>query len=198
MTFSSFNTQKLKGLQLFRYLFGEVICLRNFSLSDISSFIILLGSLVGAGYVIWEKLLQPITAIGKRRIQRREEQRKAEIRRDIAPVIAESLSVIKEDFEDLNKKVSDMMYLNMEQSANINSLDKKIDDNEIDRIRWDILNFASALRQEIDATEDEFKHIFELHDKYVALLETTGRVNGLIDIEFKYIQHCFLQKFDKI
>ena len=88
------------------------------------------------------------------------------------------------------------MYLNIEQSSTINKLDKKIDENEIDRIRWDILNFASSLRREIDASEDEFKHIFELHDKYIELLRETGRTNGLIDIEFKYIQHAFEKKFD--
>ena len=79
------------------------------------------------------------------------------------------------------------MYLNIEQSNTINKLDKKIDENEIDRIRWDILNFASSLRLNIEASEDEYKHIFELNDKYVELLKVTGRTNGLIDIEFEYI-----------
>ena len=90
------------------------------------------------------------------------------------------------------------MYLNIEQSNTINRLDKKIDENEIDRIRWDILNFASSLRLNIEASEDEYKHIFELHDKYVELLKVTGRTNGLIDIEFEYIQHSYIAKFDKI
>lgn len=169
----------------------------NFTLSEISSFIILLGSVIGAVYVVWEKLLQPLTKYGKKRLQKREEQQLATMKQNVTPILQEALKGITNNLESLEKKISDTMYLNVEQSTTINKLDKKIDENEIDRIRWDILNFASSLRRNIDASEDEFKHIFELHDKYIELLKVTGRVNGLIDVEFEYIQHAFFAKFDK-
>ena len=43
---------------------------------------------------------------------------------------------------------------------------KSIDENEKDRIRWEILDFATSCRNGQQHTQDEFLHIITLNDKY--------------------------------
>ena len=74
------------------------------------------------------------------------------------------------------------------------ALEKKIDMNEIDRIRWEILNFANSCRNGHRHTKDEFEHIIGLHEKYNTILEEHDMQNGLVTIEYEYIEgiyrHC--------
>lgn len=39
-----------------------------------------------------------------------------------------------------------MMLINAEQTKTIEHMDEKIDTNEIDRLRWEIISFANSLR----------------------------------------------------
>lgn len=84
---------------------------------------------------------------------------------------------------------------NLEEKTD--ALEKKIDMNEIDRIRWEILNFANSCRNGHRHTKDEFEHIIALHEKYNTILEEHDMQNGLVTIEYGYIEdiykHC-LQK----
>lgn len=62
-----------------------------------------------------------------------------------------------------------------------------VDDNEIDRIRWEILDFSNSCRQGKKHTLDEFVHIIELNEKYHKILERRDLTNGRIDLEYSYI-----------
>lgn len=62
-----------------------------------------------------------------------------------------------------------------------------VDDNEIDRIRWEILDFSNSCRQGKKHTLDEFVHIIELNEKYHKILERRDLTNGRIDLEYNYI-----------
>lgn len=62
-----------------------------------------------------------------------------------------------------------------------------VDDNEIDRIRWEILAFSNSCRQGKKHTLDEFAHIIELNEKYHAILKRRDLTNGRIDVEYNYI-----------
>lgn len=70
----------------------------------------------------------------------------------------------------------------------------KIDMNEIDRIRWEILNFANSCRNGHRHTKDEFEHIISLHEKYEKILNEHDMENGLVTIEYEYLEdiyrHC--------
>ena len=70
----------------------------------------------------------------------------------------------------------------------------KIDENEKDRIRWEILDFANSCRTGRPHTKDEFQHIMALNDKYKKLLEATHDINGVFDIEYKYISKLYEEK----
>lgn len=88
-----------------------------------------------------------------------------------------------------------------EQDAKLNELSKKLedqgkkidqqhdaqDDNEIDRIRWEILAFANSCKKKEKHTLDEFDHIIELNQKYHNLLDRRNLKNGKIDLEYNYI-----------
>lgn len=79
----------------------------------------------------------------------------------------------------------------------IDDLIKQVDENEKDRIRWEILNFANSCRNGIKHTRDEFQHIVTLRDKYQKLLEKTKDVNGVFDVEYKYILELYAERLEK-
>ena len=51
-------------------------------------------------------------------------------------------------------------------NSRLDAVEKKIDENEIDRIRWEILEFANTCRNGKRHTKDEFSHIIAQNDKY--------------------------------
>ena len=68
---------------------------------------------------------------------------------------------------------------------------KSIDYNEMDRIRWEIFDFANECRNHVRHTKDEFQHIIDLNSKYHALLEKYGEENGVFDAEYQYILELY-------
>lgn len=68
---------------------------------------------------------------------------------------------------------------------------KSIDENEMDRIRWEVLDFANACRNNVRHTKDEFQHIISLNTKYHLLLEKYDSENGVFDEEYAYILQLY-------
>lgn len=68
---------------------------------------------------------------------------------------------------------------------------KSIDENEMDRIRWEVLDFANACRNHIKHTKDEFQHVIALNEKYHKLLEKYDDENGVFDAEYAYILELY-------
>ena len=77
--------------------------------------------------------------------------------------------------------------VNGEMIKRIEKLETNVDTNEMDRIRWEVLDFANSCRNGRRHTQDEFEHIITLVKKYEALLEKLGRENGVFEMEYKYI-----------
>ena len=69
----------------------------------------------------------------------------------------------------------------------LDALEKKIDENEMDRIRWEVLDFANSCRNHEQHTKEEFDHIVDLNDKYHKLLDKYKMDNGVFDVEYAYI-----------
>ena len=69
-----------------------------------------------------------------------------------------------------------------------------IDENEKDRIRWEILDFASSCRNGEKHTQDEFQHIIALNDKYRTLLIKTNDLNGVFEAEYEYILRLYRKR----
>ena len=66
--------------------------------------------------------------------------------------------------------------------------EKESDENEMDRIRSEVLDFANSCRLRRRHTKEEFDHIFALNDKYQQLLEKTGQQNGRFEDAYEYIR----------
>ena len=77
--------------------------------------------------------------------------------------------------------------VNGEMIKRIDKLEANVDTNEMDRIRWEVLDFANSCRNGRRHTQDEFEHIVTLVKKYEGLLEKLGKENGVFEMEYKYI-----------
>lgn len=86
--------------------------------------------------------------------------------------------------EDLRKDIKEM-------KSDIEKLDNKVDANEIDRIRWEILDFSNSCRNKRKHTRDEFLHIIDLNQKYHKIINEKGIENGQIDIEYEFIEKIY-------
>lgn len=93
-----------------------------------------------------------------------------------APML-ERIDTISEKQDAQEKKLDDL-------------LDSQ-DDNEIDRIRWEILDFANSCRHGVKHTLDEFDHIIELNEKYHRILDRRKLKNGKIDLEYNFIVEIY-------
>ena len=105
----------------------------------------------------------------------------------------------KDRDEKLIKKMNDMEQTFTTRVDNLEStLSKKIqdvsdrnDENEKDRIRWEILDFANSCRNNRKHSKEEFNHIIELRVKYEKLLEKSGDENGVFEEDYRYIQGLY-------
>ena len=85
-----------------------------------------------------------------------------------------------EQIEELKKKVD--------------LLSDVIDENEIDRIRWEILNFSNSCQRDENHTQNDFQHIFKINKKYHSILKRIDQENGEIDMEMAYLEELYMQK----
>ena len=79
----------------------------------------------------------------------------------------------------------------------LDDVDKEMKENEKDRIRWEILDFANSCHNHRKHTRDEFRHIIELNDKYNTLLAATKDKNGVFKAEYEYIERLYKKLNDK-
>lgn len=70
-------------------------------------------------------------------------------------------------------------------------MDGKIDRNEMDRIRWEVLDFANSCRNRKQHTKSEFEHIIDLNRKYELLLARTHETNGVFEEDYRYIHRVY-------
>ena len=91
---------------------------------------------------------------------------------------------------DITKQINDL-------STSLNKLQKDVYENEKDRIRWEILDFANSCRNNHKHTKDEYEHIITLNKKYIKLLKLTDDNNGVFEEEYKYIQKLYADRLEK-
>jgi predicted nuclease with TOPRIM domain len=115
--------------------------------------------------------------------------------------IHESITSLSINFEKILNMVERVSEENQSQSSMLkelsekyNKLNLKIDKNEIDRIRWEILTFSNMCSKQPCPNKDEFTHIINLYKKYHALIEEQGLTNGQIDLEYKFITDLYCKK----
>ena len=75
----------------------------------------------------------------------------------------------------------------------LEGMQEAIDENEIDRIRWEILDFANTCRNGRRHTKEEFDHIIIMHQKYIDILKRRNRTNGQVDLAYRYIEELYMR-----
>ena len=68
---------------------------------------------------------------------------------------------------------------------------KGLYDNQRLQYRYEICSFAGDLRNGIHKTREEFQAIFEMYDKYEALIDKLKLTNHYIDNEMAYISEQY-------
>lgn len=100
---------------------------------------------------------------------------------DLTPSI--KINPVKEILKWIGKQI------NKEMLDRINKLETKVDENEKDRIRHEIYTFANNMRNnKRKYTAEEFKHIFDINEKYRSM-----GGNGRVKVEMKYIQEKYFE-----
>lgn len=98
---------------------------------------------------------------------------------------------------DACKKI-DALVLKVDKiDQDVSKINQDVTNNEKDRIRWEILDFANSCRNNRRHTRDEFQHIVALNDKYMDLLKKTNDKNGVFELEYDYIQKIYAERLEK-
>ena len=87
--------------------------------------------------------------------------------------------------------------LNGDMRKSLCELSRTVDQNEIDRIRYEIMDFANSCRNHRRHTKDEFHHIVEINIKYHALIKKHDIQNGVLDAEYAYIEKTYQRCLEK-
>lgn len=64
-------------------------------------------------------------------------------------------------------------------------------DDKIERIRWEILDFSSALSNGRKYGKEQFDHIIEQYDIYEKVLEENDLENGKVDVSMEFIKEIY-------
>lgn len=86
-----------------------------------------------------------------------------------------------------SKHYQEIMDIMNDTSEQLHKLNIRIDENEMQRIRWEILDFANSIKNGTKHSKDEFHHIIEMNEKYHRIIEYRGMTNGVIDVEYELI-----------
>lgn len=99
----------------------------------------------------------------------------------------DQLAIQKKEMEDFGSKLELM-------SKKLDETDKKIDVNEVKRIRAEIMSFATSCKKREEHNEQQFQTIIKLHEEYEKLIESVELTNGVLDEDYEFImmvyRHC--------
>ena len=94
----------------------------------------------------------------------------------------------------LSQKVDDVKT---ELTQKIQDVSNRNDEDERDRIRWEVLDFARSCRNGKKHSQDEYRHIIELNTKYHKLLARNNAENGVFDVEYEFIKNHYAECLEK-
>lgn len=110
---------------------------------------------------------------------------------EISPI---KLNPWKWIFRAIGRAINGELYEKIDNTdGKIDGMQLAMDENEIDRIRWEILDFANSCRNGRRHTKEEFDHIINMHQKYIAILKRRGRTNGQVDLAYRYIEELYMR-----
>ena len=141
-----------------------------------------------AGFLAIRKIIiEFCNAIGYVPVWRREREEM----KKVMNVITEEVHQIKKDREsdqlealDYQKKMSQQQDEMMDA---LRELKNDIVQNNIDRMRYEILEFGNSCRSR-DYSKESYDHVLETYDKYNEILKENGLENGRVDAAMAFIK----------
>lgn len=117
----------------------------------------------------------------------------------------------KQDHEILIKTVQDLKELHDKHEEDtkqsikhdkmiredLQKLTKMFIDKEIDDMRWEILDFASALSSGREYNKESFDHVISIHEKYENILQENGLENGRVNASMEVVMEIYKEKLKK-
>ena len=76
----------------------------------------------------------------------------------------------------------------------LNKLTTMFVDKEVDDMRWEILNFCSALTSGRQYNKESFDHVIQIHEKYEEILEQYNMENGRVTASMEVIMDVYKEK----
>ena len=73
----------------------------------------------------------------------------------------------------------------------VTDMDKRMLDKDIDDMRWELLDFCSALTGGRKYNREAFEHIFRIYEKYENILRNNKMTNGFVDESMKYVREVY-------
>lgn len=107
----------------------------------------------------------------------------------------------REDHELLIATVNRLEEFNNTSTEHDNMLNSKLDkleqlilDDQIDSLRYKILDFSAALSNGRTYNKEQFDHILKIHEKYNNILEEHNLTNGQVTISMNYVTEVYKEK----
>lgn len=79
-------------------------------------------------------------------------------------------------------------------SESLSKLTAMFVDKEVDDMRWEILNFCSALTSGRKYNKESFDHVIQIHEKYEKVLEEHDMENGRVTASMEVIMDFYKDK----
>lgn len=112
----------------------------------------------------------------------------------VSIVIGKPVKWVKQNDND-HEQIEKLIKSQQETEKQIQDISTKMDklnevliDTKIDSLRWDILDFASALSGNRTYGLEQFAHVFRCYDKYEKILEENGLTNGQVTQSMELIK----------
>ena len=107
----------------------------------------------------------------------------------------------EEDKETIEKRIATLekhdkwQYNELTKISNcLEEINKNIIDKEIDDIRWELLDFCSALTGGRKYNREAFAHIFKTYEKYEKILKDNGMTNGFVEESMNAVKEIYHEK----
>lgn len=95
-------------------------------------------------------------------------------------------------FNGIGKRLNAEVFTRLnELETKLKAQDEKIDYNERNRIKFEILDFANSCRNGRQHTREEFNHIIAQYDEYEMILTRLKKPNGQITRAMHYLSDLY-------
>lgn len=95
---------------------------------------------------------------------------------------------MKQYSENRIKDREQSIQIQKELTSSMEKLTHMFLDKEIDDMRWEILNFCSALSNGRKYNRESYAHVFSVYKKYEKILEENKMENGLVEESMGFIR----------